>query len=92
MIVICVSSDPPTASHAAKPLVDQSILVPEVTDALPRVIIGGFGRVGQTVAGMLEVCCEACIWAPHVPSWSHWMPARRLTSLWLRRQGNGATC
>jgi len=41
--------------HAAKPLVDPSILVPEVTDALPRVIIAGFGRVGQTVGGMLEV-------------------------------------
>jgi CPA2 family monovalent cation:H+ antiporter-2 len=35
--------------------VDPSILVPEVSDALPRVIIAGFGRVGQTVAAMLEV-------------------------------------
>jgi CPA2 family monovalent cation:H+ antiporter-2 len=26
-----------------------------VSDALPRVIVAGFGRVGQTVAGMLEV-------------------------------------
>jgi monovalent cation:H+ antiporter-2, CPA2 family len=32
-----------------------SILVPEVSDALPRVIVAGFGRVGQTVAAMLEV-------------------------------------
>jgi CPA2 family monovalent cation:H+ antiporter-2 len=34
--------------------VDPSLLVPEV-DALPRVIIAGFGRVGQMVAAMLEV-------------------------------------
>jgi K+:H+ antiporter len=34
---------------------DPSILVPEVSDALPRVIVAGFGRVGQTVAAMLEV-------------------------------------
>jgi CPA2 family monovalent cation:H+ antiporter-2 len=43
------------ASRAAKPVVDPSILVPEVTDALPRVIIAGFGRVGQTVGAMLQV-------------------------------------
>jgi CPA2 family monovalent cation:H+ antiporter-2 len=35
--------------------VDPSILVPHVSDALPRVIVAGFGRVGQTVAAMLEV-------------------------------------
>ena len=35
--------------------VDPRLLVPEVSDALPRVIIAGFGRVGQTVATMLEV-------------------------------------
>ena len=35
--------------------VDPSILVPQVSDALPRVIVAGFGRVGQTVAAMLEV-------------------------------------
>ena len=35
--------------------VDPSILVPAVFEALPRVIVAGFGRVGQTVASMLEV-------------------------------------
>ena len=35
--------------------VDPSILVPEVSDTLPRVIIAGFGRVGQTVGAMLQV-------------------------------------
>ncbi|MBV8892133.1 MAG: cation:proton antiporter [Acidobacteria bacterium] len=35
--------------------VDPTMLVPEVSDALPRVIVAGFGRVGQTVATMLEV-------------------------------------
>lgn len=35
--------------------VDPRLLVPDVSDALPRVIIAGFGRVGQTVATMLEV-------------------------------------
>jgi CPA2 family monovalent cation:H+ antiporter-2 len=35
--------------------IDPSILVPAVSDALPRVIVAGFGRVGQTVAAMLEV-------------------------------------
>src|SRR5215831_9951088 len=35
--------------------VDPSILVPHVSDTLPRVIVAGFGRVGQTVAAMLEV-------------------------------------
>ena len=34
--------------------VDPHLLVPDTSDALPRVIIAGFGRVGQTVAGMLE--------------------------------------
>jgi K+:H+ antiporter len=40
---------------AAKIPVDPSILVPDVFGALPRVIVAGFGRVGQTVAAMLEV-------------------------------------
>jgi CPA2 family monovalent cation:H+ antiporter-2 len=40
---------------APKMPVDPSILVPRVSDALPRVIVAGFGRVGQTVAAMLEV-------------------------------------
>ena len=31
------------------------MLVPATSDALPRVIIAGFGRVGQTVAAMLDV-------------------------------------
>jgi len=35
--------------------VDPNILVPQISDALPRVIVAGFGRVGQTVAAMLEV-------------------------------------
>jgi CPA2 family monovalent cation:H+ antiporter-2 len=34
--------------------IDPNLLVPATTDALPRVIIAGFGRVGQTVAGMLD--------------------------------------
>jgi CPA2 family monovalent cation:H+ antiporter-2 len=37
-----------------KAVVDPALLVPE-TPSLPRVIIAGFGRVGQTVAAMLEV-------------------------------------
>src|SRR5580693_1073127 len=40
---------------APKMLVDPSILVPQVSDTLPRVIVAGFGRVGQTVGAMLEV-------------------------------------
>jgi CPA2 family monovalent cation:H+ antiporter-2 len=32
-----------------------AMVVPEVSDALPHVIIAGFGRVGQMVAAMLEV-------------------------------------
>ena len=40
---------------ALKTPVDPMMLVPEVSDALPRVIIAGFGRVGQTVAAMLAV-------------------------------------
>jgi CPA2 family monovalent cation:H+ antiporter-2 len=35
--------------------VDPAILVPDMLDAPPRVLIAGFGRVGQTVATMLEV-------------------------------------
>jgi CPA2 family monovalent cation:H+ antiporter-2 len=40
---------PPSAAA-----IDPSLLTPESFDAMPRVIIAGFGRVGQTVAGMLE--------------------------------------
>src|SRR5215469_6513313 len=40
---------------APKMPVDPSILVPQVSDTLPRVIVAGFGRVGQTIAAMLEV-------------------------------------
>src|SRR5262249_44355631 len=37
------------APHLAPRMpVDRSILVPQVSDALPRVITAGFGRVGQT--------------------------------------------
>src|SRR5882724_6293511 len=35
--------------------VDPSILVPELSDTPARVILAGFGRVGQTVAAMLDV-------------------------------------
>jgi monovalent cation:H+ antiporter-2, CPA2 family len=41
--------------RATKTPVDPSIVVPEVSDALPRVIVAGFGRVGQTVGAMLQV-------------------------------------
>jgi CPA2 family monovalent cation:H+ antiporter-2 len=40
---------------APKMPADPSILVPQVSDTLPRVIVAGFGRVGQTVGTMLEV-------------------------------------
>jgi monovalent cation:H+ antiporter-2, CPA2 family len=40
---------------APKMPVDPSILVPQVSGTLPRVIVAGFGRVGQTVGAMLEV-------------------------------------
>lgn len=40
---------------APKTPIDPRLLAPEVSDALPRVIVAGFGRVGQTVAAMLEV-------------------------------------
>jgi monovalent cation:H+ antiporter-2, CPA2 family len=36
-------------------ILDPTILVPDTSDALAGVIIAGFGRVGQTVAGMLDV-------------------------------------
>ena len=41
--------------HAAGTPITSRMLVPEVSDLQPRVIIAGFGRVGQTVAEMLEV-------------------------------------
>jgi CPA2 family monovalent cation:H+ antiporter-2 len=37
------------------PAIDPALLVPMVDDATPRVIIAGFGRVGETVAAMLAV-------------------------------------
>lgn len=37
-----------------KVTVDPALLVPEIPDGTPRVIVAGFGRVGQTVASMLE--------------------------------------
>ena len=44
------------AAHVAPPRpVDTSLLVPATHDTSPRVIVAGFGRVGQTVAAMLEV-------------------------------------
>jgi CPA2 family monovalent cation:H+ antiporter-2 len=36
------------------PVVDPALLLPQVDDATPRVIIAGFGRVGETVASLLE--------------------------------------
>jgi monovalent cation:H+ antiporter-2, CPA2 family len=39
---------------APPPAVAPILLAPESPDAPPRVIIAGFGRVGQTVAGMLD--------------------------------------
>ena len=39
----------------AKTPVDPRILVPEFSDTPSRVILAGFGRVGQTVASMLDV-------------------------------------
>jgi monovalent cation:H+ antiporter-2, CPA2 family len=35
--------------------VDPSLSLPTIQDVAPRVIVAGFGRVGQTVAAMLEV-------------------------------------
>jgi CPA2 family monovalent cation:H+ antiporter-2 len=44
------------APHLApKTPLDRHLLVPEALDPLPRVIIAGFGRVGQTVAELLQV-------------------------------------
>ena len=40
---------------AASPVADPALLAPIEADATPRVIIAGFGRVGQTVASLLEV-------------------------------------
>jgi monovalent cation:H+ antiporter-2, CPA2 family len=36
------------------PVVDPALLLPQIDDATPRVIIAGFGRVGETVASLLE--------------------------------------
>jgi CPA2 family monovalent cation:H+ antiporter-2 len=40
--------------RAPAAVVDPNLLAPDSADDLPRVIIAGFGRVGQTVAGMLD--------------------------------------
>jgi CPA2 family monovalent cation:H+ antiporter-2 len=50
---------------APKIPMDPSILVPQVSDTLPRVIVAGFGRVGQTVGTMLEA---HNVRGPHFPS------------------------
>jgi CPA2 family monovalent cation:H+ antiporter-2 len=42
------------APRPAAVVADPNLLAPEDTDVPPRVIIAGFGRVGQTVASMLE--------------------------------------
>ena len=42
----------PRLAHSAA--VDPNLLAPDRTDVLSRVIIAGFGRVGQTVADMLD--------------------------------------
>ena len=39
----------------ASPVVDPALLDAIAADATPRVIIAGFGRVGETVASLLEV-------------------------------------
>ena len=39
---------------ATPPVVDPALLAAVLEDPTPRVIIGGFGRVGETVASMLE--------------------------------------
>lgn len=41
-------------SPAAQAAVNPNLLAPESFDGPPRVIIAGFGRVGMTVAGMLD--------------------------------------
>lgn len=43
------------ARFAPKTPVDPRLVVPEIADALPRVLVAGFGRVGQIVAAMLDV-------------------------------------
>lgn len=40
---------------APKTPVDPRLLMPELPDGLPRVVVAGFGRVGQIVAAMLDV-------------------------------------
>jgi CPA2 family monovalent cation:H+ antiporter-2 len=37
------------------PTIDPALLVPAADDTTPRVIIAGFGRVGETVASLLEL-------------------------------------
>jgi CPA2 family monovalent cation:H+ antiporter-2 len=43
------------APAPASPVMDPALLTAIEADASPRVIIGGFGRVGETVASLLEV-------------------------------------
>jgi monovalent cation:H+ antiporter-2, CPA2 family len=43
-----------TRGAATPPVVDPALLAAVPEDPTPRVIIGGFGRVGETVASMLE--------------------------------------
>jgi CPA2 family monovalent cation:H+ antiporter-2 len=43
----------PRAARIA-PAVDPALLLPQIDVAMPRVIIAGFGRVGETVASLLE--------------------------------------
>jgi K+:H+ antiporter len=42
-------------SSSTLPAIDPALMVPMEADATPRVIIAGFGRVGEIVAAMLDV-------------------------------------
>jgi CPA2 family monovalent cation:H+ antiporter-2 len=44
-----------TPHLAPKRAIEPKLMLPADGDALPRVIVAGFGRVGQTVAAMLDV-------------------------------------
>ena len=68
-----------SALFPAKPAaIDPALLPPEANDGAPRVIIAGFGRVGQTVASLLET--------HRVPYLALDSDARRVAR--LRRQGS----
>ena len=41
-------------ARPSRAAVDPALLLPQLDDATPRVIIAGFGRVGETVASLLE--------------------------------------